>query len=66
LGHISSRHLYCYKTEYLINGELAVSGVEQGINVSKCYHGTYVGDGTYGSSDKSSLTFPFRPKKGII
>lgn len=66
VSHVDMRHLYCYKTEYLINGELAVSGIDQGINVSKCYHGTYVGDGTYGSSDKSSLDFPFRPKKGII
>lgn len=35
-------------------------------NAAKIEHGTYIGTGTYGSSDKNSLTFDFEPRVVFI
>lgn len=39
---------------------------ELGTNRARIYYTSYVGTGTYGSADRTSVTFPFEPKFVIV
>lgn len=64
--HTTSRVPYVYKQEYTISGEFSISGADQGLDVSKVYCGQYTGTGLYGSSNKTTISLPFKAKFGII